>query len=308
MRGGLALRARVPAAGPDPARHHAGLGSRGRRPLDDQRAGGRGRQPDSVKTDGRRLYAVAGGALHAIDVRATPRRLGSLALPEGGAHELLLHGDRILVLTELGGFGIGGPEIREGPLWRPRTLLSEVDVSDPERLRVVRTLEVEGGYVSSRLSGATARVVIASVPGPEAVRPRATLTRAGRRQGRAPRGALPRGPPPGGVLRPRAGHRAHDRPRARPAGGRRRRRAGRCRHRLRVAPLAVRRHRTAGTRRSAPEIPIASTALRSGAAPAYAVAARDEKIRRLAAQPVGAVRARRPPARGEHRRRERRAT
>ena len=83
------------------------------------------------------------------------------------------------MLTELGGFGIGGPEIREGPLWRPRTLLSEVDVSDPERLRVVRTLEVEGGYVSSRLSGATARVVIASVPGPEAVRPRATLTRAG---------------------------------------------------------------------------------------------------------------------------------
>jgi uncharacterized secreted protein with C-terminal beta-propeller domain len=141
-------------------------------------------EADTVKTDGRRLFAVAAGQLRAIDVRAGALRpLGTLALPEGGAHELLLHGDRLLVLTELGGVGIvDEPRLRPEPLWRPRTLLSEVDVSDPARMRVVRTLEVAGGYVSSRLTGATARVVIASVPTDGAVRPRATLTRAGGKQ------------------------------------------------------------------------------------------------------------------------------
>jgi uncharacterized secreted protein with C-terminal beta-propeller domain len=134
-------------------------------------------EPDTVKTDGRRLLAVAGGTLHAIDVRsATPRRLGSLTLPATGNHELLLQGDRVLVLTALGG-RVPAQQIRE-PLWRPRTLLSEVDVSRPTAMRVVRTLEIAGAYVSARQHGATARVVIASVPTDGAVRPKATLTRA----------------------------------------------------------------------------------------------------------------------------------
>ena len=139
-------------------------------------------EPDTVKTDGRRLFAVAGGALHAIDVRsAAPRRLGTLALPEGGAHELLLRGDRLLVLTQLGGFAVD--LVRIG-YWRPRTLLSEVNVSDPARMRVVRTLDVEGSYVTARRTGATARVVVASSPRVDEQRwmPRATLTRASGRR------------------------------------------------------------------------------------------------------------------------------
>jgi uncharacterized secreted protein with C-terminal beta-propeller domain len=123
-------------------------------------------EADTVKTDGRRLFVVSGGSLHAIDARAaTPRLLDSLALPEGSfEHELLVHGDRLLVLTRLGGFGIPEPLIRRGTPWRARTVLSEVHVSQAGELRLARTLEAEGSYVSARLTGATARVVLASVP------------------------------------------------------------------------------------------------------------------------------------------------
>ncbi len=43
-------------------------------------------------------------------------------------------------------------------------MLSEIDVSDPAAMSVVRTLRVEGGYVSARLAGETARVVVSSFP------------------------------------------------------------------------------------------------------------------------------------------------
>jgi uncharacterized secreted protein with C-terminal beta-propeller domain len=149
-------------------------------------------EPDTVKTDGRRLFVAAAGSLRAIDVRTpAPRMLGSLALPEGYSHELLLREDRVLALSQLGpgiADGIRQPDI----FARPRTLLSEIDVSDPTQMRVRRTLEVDGSYVSARLTGKTARVVITSSPRAlettvENIRasrlpawmPRATLTRAG---------------------------------------------------------------------------------------------------------------------------------
>lgn len=106
-------------------------------------------EPDVVKSDGSRVFAVTGGALHAIDARAsTPRLLRSLRLPDGWSHELLLHGDRLLVVSQTG----------DG------TLLTEVDVRDASAMRVVHTLTVPGAFVSARLTGATARVVLSSSP------------------------------------------------------------------------------------------------------------------------------------------------
>ena len=53
-----------------------------------------------VKTDGNTLYALANGKLNAVDVSsAKPRVLDTLALDPGQSHELLLHGDRLLVLS-----------------------------------------------------------------------------------------------------------------------------------------------------------------------------------------------------------------
>ena len=65
----------------------------------------------------------------------------------GYGGELLIAGNRALAISS-GGSG--------------DTVLSEVDVADPAHLRIVRTLSVDGQYVSARLHGHTARVVISS--------------------------------------------------------------------------------------------------------------------------------------------------
>lgn len=117
-------------------------------------------EPDIVKSDGTRIFTVTEGRLHAVDaLAATPRLLGSLKLPEGWSHQLLLRGDHVLVVSQAG----------------TDTLLTEVDVRDATAMRVVHTLTVPGSFVDARLIGATARVVITAsppaldVPGPRPV-------------------------------------------------------------------------------------------------------------------------------------------
>ena len=50
------------------------------------------------------------------------------------------------------------------PFVPPTAVLAEVDVSDPAAMRLVRTLSVEGTYLSARLVGSTVRVVLSSPP------------------------------------------------------------------------------------------------------------------------------------------------
>ena len=119
-------------------------------------------EPDIVKTDGAHAFAIAGGALHAVDVRApTPAVLDSLPLVDG-SHTLLLRGDRALVISSLYSTG----KALRLPDWLPSTRLIEVDVSSPGQLRVINTLDVEGGVVSARLTGETARIVLRGTPRP----------------------------------------------------------------------------------------------------------------------------------------------
>ncbi len=118
-------------------------------------------EPDIVKTDGAHAFAIAGSALHSVDVQAaTPVVLDSLELAENGSHALLLYGDRALVISHLfgrnEGLGMRG--------WMQSTRLVEVDVSDPSRLRVVNTLDAEGSFLSARLTGSTARIVLRATP------------------------------------------------------------------------------------------------------------------------------------------------
>ena len=127
-------------------------------------------EPDIVKTDGNTLYAIANGKLNAVDVTdPKPRLLDTLALNPAQSHELLLHGDRLLVLSR-GGYWIEPlPAIaaRIAP-WQPaQSVLSEINVSDPKRLRLARTLTLDGAYVAARLVGGSVRIVASSqVPGP----------------------------------------------------------------------------------------------------------------------------------------------
>ena len=122
-------------------------------------------EPDMVKTDGNTLFAVANGRLNAVDVGAAkPRLLDTLALDPGMSHELLLRGDRLLVLSRGGFFAEPLPALpaRIAPFQQAQSVLSEVNVADPTRLRLVRTLTLDGSYVAARLVGGSARIVAAS--------------------------------------------------------------------------------------------------------------------------------------------------
>jgi len=123
-------------------------------------------EPDIVKARGSRIFSVVGARLHAVDARG-PRLLGSLAL-EGSAHELLLYRKRLLVLSrEYASAGFPGPAVGPSSLAFPgpgSTLLTEVDVSDPSAMRIVRSARIPGSYLTARLGGASARVVISSPP------------------------------------------------------------------------------------------------------------------------------------------------
>lgn len=122
-------------------------------------------EPDLVKTDGETLYSVASGRLNAVDVRERrPRLLDSLKLQEGLSHELLLHGSRLLVLSR-GGFWIQPLPAMTARIMPPapaQSVLTEIDVSNPKALRLVRTLTLDGSYVAARLVGGKARIVTAS--------------------------------------------------------------------------------------------------------------------------------------------------
>ena len=59
-------------------------------------------EPDVVKTDGRRIYAVTDGTLRIVDVTgAAPRVAGTLKL-DGANQRLLVHGDRVLAIASQG--------------------------------------------------------------------------------------------------------------------------------------------------------------------------------------------------------------
>jgi hypothetical protein len=123
-------------------------------------------EADLVKAAGSRIFAIAGGRLRAIHVDG-PRLLGSLELP-GDGHELLLRGDRLLVISHdapAGPTPLPGAPVIEPLFAVPGvTVLTEVDVEDPAAMRVVRTERIRGVHVSSRLTGRTARVVVWTRP------------------------------------------------------------------------------------------------------------------------------------------------
>ena len=122
-------------------------------------------EPDIVKTADGIVFAVAQGKIQAVDVSGgAPQLVGSLTLPDGAwGGQLLLDGDRLLLIG--GGFGLVEPlpatDIMPAPTG---TTLTEIDVSNPAAMRLVKTLTVDGWLVGARLTGSTARVVVASQP------------------------------------------------------------------------------------------------------------------------------------------------
>jgi len=100
----------------------------------------------------------------------------SFAAPERSFFELLLVGDRVVVLGSAtlpaedatdGDAAASGREIGVpgwGPWGTPTTTATTVDVATPSALLVVDRVEVEGGYVSARASGGDVRLVTTATP------------------------------------------------------------------------------------------------------------------------------------------------
>ncbi len=121
-------------------------------------------EPDLVKTDGRRILALAQGVLHYIDVSSgLPGLVSSLELEaEGGRytgnHQMFLSGGAALLMSS-------GYSDEPGGVSGEITLVRQIDISQPEAMRVVRTLTAEGRFISARLVGEQANLVLASDPG-----------------------------------------------------------------------------------------------------------------------------------------------
>lgn len=121
-------------------------------------------EPDMVKTDGRRIVTVDRGVLRVVDaLRRTASGKLDLGFGERPA-DLLLNGDRALVLLRDGGRviddividDIGGPP----PITQAKLVL--VDLAHEPR--IAGTFAIDGTLVDARLSGGVARVVVRSTP------------------------------------------------------------------------------------------------------------------------------------------------
>ncbi len=130
-------------------------------------------EPDVVKTDGKRVFAIANGTLYALLAQdGAPKIAGSLALTGSGSHQILIRGDRVLVMTtSFGGAGVAVDTAKLAGYTNTTALLSEIDVSNPAAMAVRRTMQLDGQFVDARLHGGTARVVVVSSP--QAVAPAA---------------------------------------------------------------------------------------------------------------------------------------
>jgi Beta propeller domain len=133
-------------------------------------------EPDIAKSNGATLFTLAKGKLRAVDIsREQPRLLDSLPLESAGEQQLLLRGHTLLVISHDGADhleGLGERRVIQSSVvpsttpTPPKTVLTQVDVSQPGWLRVVRRLSFEGRYRNARLVKGSARIVFtSSVPG-----------------------------------------------------------------------------------------------------------------------------------------------
>ena len=123
-------------------------------------------EPDVVKTDGRLLVRVTDqGSLAVYDVTgAEPVQVGSMSLVGFESPELLLAGDRVVVV----GFSANIAEGRIGQ----GTRVAVVDIADPAAPSVVRTSTYDSSYVTARQHGDVVRLVVsAGLPQLEFVQP-----------------------------------------------------------------------------------------------------------------------------------------
>lgn len=117
-------------------------------------------EPDLVKTDGRRIVTVTGSTLRVVDV-AGRQVTGTLALDGGYASEMLLAGDRVLVIVT-SAMPSTGPAKGPARDLEMGSRLVLVDIAGQPK--VTSTLSVDGSYVGARQVDGVARLVVRSAP------------------------------------------------------------------------------------------------------------------------------------------------
>lgn len=126
-------------------------------------------EPDVVKTNGKLVFAVTDKTLRIVDVTGSAPIVRATLPLEGFGQELLLRGDRVLVIGTPSFGGPVPPPIAPtmGPAFAAvQTVITEVDVSNPAAPKITRTMTVPGRFVDARQNGATARLVIDAAPQP----------------------------------------------------------------------------------------------------------------------------------------------
>ena len=117
-------------------------------------------EPDIVKTDGKRIVTVEDGVLRVIDV-ATRKQTGKMRIDQGMEADLLLAGDKALVLLKGWGYRAYTSDKRFAPKAESARLLLVDLTGEP---RTISTFDGEGTLVDARLTGGVARVVFKSSP------------------------------------------------------------------------------------------------------------------------------------------------
>ncbi len=111
-------------------------------------------EPDMVKTNGTHIFSLIENRLVVTSVDGAELSHVDILEFKGDEwfNDMLLDGDTILLT---------------GQSWSGQSevvSLVEVDVSDPSDINVVRRMQIDGRYVSSRLAGGVVRLVIRSYP------------------------------------------------------------------------------------------------------------------------------------------------
>jgi len=122
-------------------------------------------EPDIVKTDGERIVLLAEGQLIVVDVTGEePVEVGRLAVHDLSVQSLFVTGDKALMFGSMWGHGpIPLGEDRIAPIpGSPSIQIVEVDISgDPE---IVRTMSIDGAFISGRMVDDSVRLVLSSGP------------------------------------------------------------------------------------------------------------------------------------------------
>ena len=124
-------------------------------------------EPDLVKTDGERIIAITEGRLVVVDVTGDePELIGDIQLENLYATDLFLSGDRVLLMASAWStvYPVFEGDVAYNPGYSsPTVQLVEVSIADADP-EIVRTMVIDGTYVSARMVDGVVRLVMTSGP------------------------------------------------------------------------------------------------------------------------------------------------